>query len=110
MGALPGSDPGTGDAGHAGDMLYVSRGYGAHHYGTIAQGRQGDWGAADTDRSYVYRVSVQRKSEGLIMDRRCQPTAFLRVYEKDVRIAIECQTPIVVQRQCRLPMIKVLHL
>src|SRR5262245_1375087 len=118
MGALQGSDPGAGDAGHAGDMLYVSRGYGAHHHGTIAQGRQGDWVAADgwqgmaadTDRSLVYRVSVQRKSGGLIMDRRCQPTVFLRVYEKDVRIAIGCHTPIVVQRQCLPPMIKVLHL
>ena len=44
------------------------------------------------------------------MAKRCQPTVFLRVYKKNVRIAIGCHTPIVVQRQCRLPMIKVLHL
>ena len=46
----------------------------------------------------------------LIMRRRCQPTVFLLVYEKDVRIAIGYHTPIVVQRQCLPPMIQVLHL
>ena len=118
MGALRGSGPGAGDAGPAGDMLYVSGGYGARHHGPIAQGRKGDqvaedgWQrmAADAHRSHVYRVSVQRKSGGLIMGRRYQPTVFLRVYQKDVRIALGCYTPIVVQRQCLLPMIQVLHL
>ena len=118
MGALRGSGPGAGSTGHDGKMLYVSGRYGARHYGTIAQGRKGDWVAADgwqrmaadADRSHGYRVSVQRKSGGLSMGGRCQPTVFLRVYEKDVRIAIGYHTPIVVQRQCLPPMIQVLHL
>ena len=75
----------------------------ARHHGPIAQGRKGDrvaedgWQrmAADTHRSHVYRVSVQRKSGSLIMGRRCQPTVLLRVYQKDVRIALGCHTPII---------------
>jgi len=71
-----------------GSMLYVSGGYGACHYGIIAQDGEGHlvaedgWQrmAADADRSHLYRVSVQRKRGGLIMDRRCQPAVFLLVY------------------------------
>src|SRR5262249_3161552 len=111
MGALRGRGPGAGDIGHDGHMLYVSGGYSARHYGTIAQDGKGHrvaedgWQrmAADADRSHLYRVSVQRKSGGLIMGRRCQPAVFLLVYQKDVRITIGCPTPIVVQGQCLPP-------
>ena len=118
MGDLRSSGPGVGGAGHDGNVLPVSGGYGACYYGTIAPDSKGDRlaedgrqrMAADAGRSHVHRVSIQRKSGGLIMGRGCQPTVFLRVYEQDVRIAIGCHTPIVVQRSCLPPMIQVLHL
>ena len=80
---------------------YTYQGYGVRHHGPIAEGRKGDqvaedgWQrmAADAHRSHVYRVSVQRKSGGLIMGRRCQPTFFFAYNRK------MCELPLGAIRQ-----------